>query len=360
MRRYARLKLGLAIGAVLLVLALVIWPTVGYARWLALPEQPLDLLVYDLTVPDDSFREHRALGLVMEHLKVPFSVETGYFGSAPGGREQVGAWPTAVPDLILLVDAYGVYENQAGEVDADEGTDRRTGRLTAAQAADVVRWAAAGSVVWGETNVLGQPTEPEAATTLGELFGVETTGWMGKAFVDLGEVSRVLRSLHPGPWHFTGPGLILVSGTAAGGGRAELIVLTPDDLVGLRPLGRGTLPAGGGDYVTPIDGWFELVRAQPGATVEGTFELPLAESSRTRVGPRGLDQEWPLVVRRAGTVYVAANLSSTPATFPSRKVAGAIDLMRRVPHSAEAAAFYRLYAPLLADTVEQTMHGNGR
>jgi len=187
--------------AVVLV-PMLLWPAVGSVLWMLQPSQPVDVLTYDLTVFDDTYREHRAFGFALEAFKVPFAV-TDYVGSAPGGAP-TGSWPPARPDLVALVDAYGVYSNDFGVVDA-QGSHRISGRFGVDDAKKVIGWAADGTFVYGEASLLSEPTDPEAIDLLAGLFGVEPTGWVGRWFSHL---ERVPETLRRGEWDYRGPGLL--------------------------------------------------------------------------------------------------------------------------------------------------------
>lgn len=89
--------------------------------------------------------------MVLEYEKVPFDTEDSFVGAAPGGAPR-GAWPATVPELAMLVDAYGVYVDDAGKV-SDQGANRITDAFGQDDANTVVRWAASGAVVYGEFNI---------------------------------------------------------------------------------------------------------------------------------------------------------------------------------------------------------------
>ncbi len=101
------------------------------------------MLVYDQTVPDASYLEHASLGLVLEHEKVAFEADLDFVRARPGGMPHAD-WPESQPDLIMLIDAYGVYIGDSGTV-SDEGTQRVSERFGRDDAEVVGGWVEAGS-----------------------------------------------------------------------------------------------------------------------------------------------------------------------------------------------------------------------
>lgn len=335
-----------------LLLPLLLWPGIAALVWSLRPDSTLDLLVYDQTVPDGSYLEHASLGLVLEYEKVPFATEDSFIGAAPGGAPH-GAWPIEEPDLVMLVDAYGVYVDDAGEV-SDQGTNRITDAFGEDDADTVTEWAASGAVVYGEFNVLGEPTASTASQRLEELFGVARTRWAGRPFEDLAAVPERLIALAGGTWDFTGRGIVLL---APGLGGASVVVLTSDELTGSLPVVYGVLPGSGRSTEARLDGWFEIIAAAPGAEVDMQMRLPVTEAGRALLSESGIPTEWPFLVRHEKSLYLAADASENSVDFPLRRMSGSAALMRVLPQSPEAEFFYRVYVPVmqwLVDTAEST------
>lgn len=318
--------------AVVLV-PLLLWPAVGSIVWLATPWQSVDVVAYDLTVFDDTYREHRAFGFALESAKAPFAV-TDYVGSSPGGAP-ADPWPAERPDLVALIDAYGVYTNDDGALDP-QGSHRVSGRFAADDARTVIRWAADGTFVYGEASLLAEPTDPEAIDLLSGLFGVEPTGWVGRWFSHL---ERVPESLRRGDWRYRGPGLVLLNGD-------DQVVLSGAEA----PMGRGTLPDGG-SFVAPVQSWFEVVAAVP--TPDADLTLTDDPAAVRTLSAAGIPAVIPLIVRTDRTVFVAADASDQPVAFLFRKVAGGAAFMRAMPHASGTAFYYHVYVPLIGSLIDQ-------
>ncbi len=325
-----------------LLLPLLLWPGVASLVWSLRSEQALDLVVYNQTVPDATYLEHASLGLVLEYEKVPFDTEESFIGAAPGG-EPHGAWPTEAPDLVMLVDAYGVYLDDGGTV-SDEGTTRITDALDAQDAAMLAGWAATGTIIYGEFNILGEPTASPASEQLETILGVERTGWAGRPFDDLAAVPTRLIELAGGTWDHTGEGIVLL---APGPDGATVVVLGSDELDDSLPIVHGLLPGSGRSAEARLDGWFEVIVAAPGTEIDMQMKLPVTDAGRALLLHHGIPMEWPFLVRNEKSLYVAADASENSVDFPLRRMTGSPALMRFLPQSPETEFFYRVYLPVM-------------
>lgn len=340
---------------VLVLLPLLLWPGVASLVWWVQPDVDLEIVVYDQTVPDRTFLEHASLGLALEYHKVPFSTEASFIGSAPGGLPQ-GTWPDEQPDLVMLVDAYGVYLDEQGEV-SDQGTSRVTAALDVDDVTRVVDWAAEGTEVYGEFNILGEPTTSSASLVLQDLFGVNRTGWAGRPYNDLSVVPDRLIELAGGVWDFEGPGIVLLAPSADG---ASVVVLSSNELEEAVPLVEGTLPGSGKSTRARVISWFEVIEAEPDADVLMQFRLELNDSGRLLLQEHGIPFEWPFLVQNDETLYLAADASENNIEFPLRRMSGAATLMRSVPNSVDTEFFYRVYLPVVEWLIETSEPGNDR
>lgn len=332
-----------------LLLPLLLWPGIGSLVWFLRSETELDVVVYDQTVPDASYLEHASLGLVFEHEKVPFETEDSFIGVAPGGAPR-GAWPVTAPDLAMLVDAYGVYVDDAGKV-SDQGANRITDAFGEDDADTVMQWVASGTVVYGEFNVLGEPTASPASQRLEHLFGVERTGWAGRPFADLAIVPDSLIALAGGTWNYSGRGIVLLKPGPDG---ASVVVLTSDEMTDPLPVVEGVLPGSGRSTTARVDGWFEIITTSPGAEVDMHISLPVNDSGRILLDQYGIPAEWPFLVRTEQSLYLAADASENSVEFPLRKMAGSPVFLRLLPQSPETEFFYRVYLPVMQWLIDMT------
>lgn len=340
------------LGATIVALAIMVAPLAGAVVWLLKPARPLDILVYDSTVATPLRKQHRSVDLATTYLKIPFDPDVDYVGSEPGGFPY-GNWPTEQPELLVLADAYGVYVNEHGEVD-ENGTVRISPTFSMAAAMDVASWHDKGAVVMGEFNILHEPTAPDVSETLQEIFSINATGWTGRAFVDLQEASERLQNLHPREWDYTGPGILLVGANAGDETRpAEVVVLLPEHLSGLRPGISGQVFGEGQVIDLEYSSWFALIESDSGTDIDMWLELPVNNLGKDILKEYGIPERTPFIVRAQNSVYVAGNVSTTAVGFPTRRIDGALEVLQALPLSAEADLFYLVYLPLFERLVHE-------
>ena len=112
-----RLRYPLLGTALLLLLLISPW-----LIWLAQPETPVQVLVYDKTVPSIPPRQHATLGWALHHLKfldmdgdrhqIDLSYR-GYHPREPEGQRIIPLDP--IPhdtDIVYIADAYGIYKRE--------------------------------------------------------------------------------------------------------------------------------------------------------------------------------------------------------------------------------------------------------
>ncbi len=313
--------------------------------WRLTPPTELDILVYDQTVPTDNYPSHASLGQLFEYHRVPYDI-SDYVGSLPGGVGPYGEWPDERPDLIILADAYGVYENDFGDVD-EFGSIRRTEVFNAEQAQDVADWVDAGTPAYGEFSLVTDPTPAPAGQTLEEIFGFESTGWTFRVEGDLANVPPAIQTLGPFPWPYEGPGFIAVQVPAAGRDvDPRLIVLTEEmmtsDFTGVR---GGPPGAAGGESL--FDGWFAYVEPTDGAVVDAWFDLSLTEEGLAVLADEGIPATFPAMIRTENTLYFAGDGLSDETPFRLRRLKGGAIFTRLVTGS-EFQFLYQVMEPSIA------------
>ncbi len=317
--------------------------------WRLQPSHDLEVLVFDVTVVDGGYPEHAVLDKVLHHERVDFELGVDHVGAAPGGAA-FGVWPTEQPELVILADGYGVYQNDDQQVD-DFGRTLVSPTLSSDQAADVERWIANGVPAYGEFAFAPEPTPIEASEKFQRAFGFDSTGWLGHSQEDLALVSPNIAELGPSPWPYEGPGLIFVT-TRAGDVDPEqqLVVLTASDLTSNLPVFIGG-PAGSRGDRAPFASWFELVDPTS-ATVEAWLDLPVNKSGAAILAAAGIPTRWPGVLTTPTTVYVAGDGLDDNTGFAFRSFLGGDWLSYRLDDSPDERFFHQVLRPALSRTVD--------
>ena len=326
-------------------------PLTGAIMWFLQDELPVDMLVYDATVATPLRKQHRSVDLATTYMKIPFDTNRDYVGAEPGGFPY-GNWPETQPELIVLADAYGVYVNRDGDIDED-GTVRVSQTFPMDAARDIAEWEQNGAIVMGEFNVLHEPTTADVSEVLQDVFSINATGWTGKAFGDLQDVGAVIQEIHERDWDYTGPGIVLVGSNVGDETRVpEVVVLLPEHLDAAAPVLSGRVFAEGDDLSLDYFSWFALIESDPGADTDMWLELPVNNLGLDLLAARGVPTRAPFMVRTDNTLYIAGNVSTTPVSFPLRRLAGAVDVIAELPLTTDSEIFYKMYMPMFERLVE--------
>lgn len=330
--------------------AVIVWLAWTHVAWRLQPTHDLDMLVFDVTVADDGYREHHVIVSVLEHRRIPYELGVDHVGAAPGGDPH-GHWPDHAPDLIILADGYGVYTDDEGRVD-DLGSNRVSPILSDEQAADVYTWVAAGVPAYAEFATIPTPTPPAASELLQAAFGVDATGWLGHAVEDLDALSPRLKSLGPEPWPYEGPGLIFVTTRAGEVEPAPQLVVVPEaDLTGLHPRFVGQAPGGRGDGA-PFAGWFELVAPRDHVAVDAWLAMPVNADGQRTLAAAGIPVQWPAVMRGETTMYVIGDLLENTTDLTFRQFTPAAGLTYWLVPQEDSAPFHQILLPALDRTID--------
>jgi hypothetical protein len=357
----------LVLSAVVLVAAL----TPGIA-WRFVPLRPLGVLIVDKTVPDTSFRGHRAVVWLLNHLKVvhpashePYDAAADYSGFVPLTARAWSVRPLPADFLsrriIYIADTYGV--RQADLVPPSPGGEGRLlyGGLTASEADLLESAARGGATVVAEFNTIGDPTPADVRQRVERLLGFRWTGWTGRRLQDLGEETPPWavagwEQQHQARWPFRGPGLLL----AHSDGR--IVVLGKDVL---RGTGLEIVPTRAGKAIgmrrAPApETWFDIVQAE-GSTPLASYRLNLSSQGELALRATGLRVEFPAVLRRDGAApayYLAGDFASVPRVPAWTGLRWGGEFYRMRPSwslDAGEAFFWRGYVPLLTSVVETVL-----
>ncbi len=214
-----------------LIPACIIFITaLAFVLWYLMPKKTLSVAVIDKTVPataadswsylDDvsnNYRKHIGLYWIMDYLKI-VNPETGryydhtsdYYGPKLNEANEITESSSIseikeIPDLLYLSDAYGV------EIYDDRGINEE--EMNAISLCH-----SSGSVIVGEQDILTTGTDDKVRNELEKLFGISSTGWVGRYIYDLQDLTDVpywapdmWRAKYGQEWNCAGAGILLVS-----------------------------------------------------------------------------------------------------------------------------------------------------
>ena len=358
--------------AILVVLCLAVLAaavTPGIA-WRLLPPRPLGVIILDKTVPDTTYRGHRAVIWVLNHLKLvhpgsfaAYDAASDYSGFVPLTRRAWSVRP--LPDglganrVVYVADTYGVTASDLGAV-APGGADRLLfGGLSSTDVDLLASAARGGATLIGEFNTAAQPTTDSIRDRAARLFGIRWTGWIGRRSADL-ELDvppwarRAWEQQATRPWPHRGRGIVL----AHLDGR--IVVLTEDHL---RGGGLDIVPTPAGDSLgmraAPApDGWFDLVEPS-GAAVLARYTWHLTARGDSTVGAAGIPRHAAAALaHKAGaarTYYLAGDFASAGRVPAWTQLRWGPRLYRALPAwwiLPQEAFFWRGYVPLLTSILD--------
>lgn len=264
--------------------------------WHARGPSTRTVVVVDYTVPYDDYDSHTGLIWSLNHARVasprgpedPWDPTRDYVGYQPADRlnpVRLSEADLGGADLLYIADAYGVYEM---DLEILEGiriqptrSPRLFGALSAGDVATIEDFAASGRDVFSEFNTLPPPTGADERARMEALLGVRWTGWVGRVFPDLYDITDVpdwfegfFAERFPDREMPRDPSLVLFSYSG------ELIVVSHPDYTRVAP--RLTFTSAGRDRLGRVRAdaayfkWFALMEPGPRTLVLGEIVLPEA------------------------------------------------------------------------------------
>ncbi|MCB9508406.1 MAG: hypothetical protein H6697_12185 [Myxococcales bacterium] len=362
----ARIALGLLLLLMPLWLPTIIWTL----------QKPSDrhVVVVDYTVPYDNYHSHRGLMWALNYAKVPAPGPTGrwdrtrdYIGYQPADRAnpvRLSETPLGSADLLVLADAYGVYQMDleilAGTRVQPTRSPQLFGGISHEDIDALEEFVGAGRDLLVEFNSLPPPTGPDERARMEELLGVKWTGWVGRVFPDLHDITDVPDWFEPFfEEHFPGrplptdPSLVMFSY------EGELIVVSHPDYGHIAPRVRFTPAAADrlGDLRAdaPLYKWFALVDPGPQALELAELLLPELVLTSEEFHEAGLHLSYPalteFVVGRSHRFSMpidGGNIPFDPGRYTVAGVhRGQALLNRRRDTLALEPVFWQFYVPVM-------------
>lgn len=360
----------------LLLLLLILSP---WLLWLAQPNTPLILLVYDKSVPEHPPMQHTALGWILHHYKVlespgePYRIDISYRGYHPENREGSRIVPlNPIPegtDLVYIADTYGVYRNND---DISRITEEGVRNLIygGVDQSDIDAMRSflnrdEPNTLIAEYNTFATPTPDYIQTQLFEMFRAEWTGWTGLYIANLapgGDAPLWVYALYErqtgNPWNYQGDGILLYNDAD------EIVVLTMAEDLGSSPnrfqfTDEGTQALGlhGSSLYNSM---FDIVTPLADAEVLATYALDTTASGTQKLEKYGIPSSFPAIIRSRvaahSTYYFAGNwaYSRTPLKFSF--LAGVPTIMQRGAAEKlenEHQFHWNVYVPLMRAILDE-------
>lgn len=341
--------------------------------WLLQPSKELNVLIYDKTVPDQTYREHKGLVWILNNAKYvkenqqPYQINEDYKGFVPKDGQQYSI--TSLPedlknyDVYYLTDQYGVYEEDfIGENETGERSSIIYGGL---ESSDVDRieqalLASKGKTLIAEFNTFASPTPAIVRDKIANLLNLEWTGWIGRYFPDLNnkEVPEWVRQQYEEngfKWDFKGKGFVFVNKNN------EIVVVDQKDVTESGALFNLTRQ-GENFFNRELQGeyqyWFDINCAGKKEEILAEYTLPISAKKKEELQGLGIPANFPAIIHhqnaRYNSYYFAgdyADEAEVPAIYQTK----GLDLWKQ-RFGTQDSFYWEVYVPMMKSLLDNGLN----
>ncbi|MBY0144938.1 hypothetical protein [Neobacillus niacini] len=286
--------------------------------WKFQPSKELKVLIFDKTVPDQTYREHKGLVWILNNAKYikenkkSYEINEDYKGFVPKDGQQYSI--TSLPkdlkdyDLYYLTDQYGVYEEDfIGKNETGERSSIMFGGLESSDvdAIEQALLSSKGKTLIAEFNTFASPTPEPVREKITNLLNLEWTGWIGRYFPDLdnNEVPIWVREQYEvsnKKWEFKGKGFVFVNK------ENEIIVVDQDNVKNNGALFTLT-DKGQNHFKRELNGkyqyWFDINIARSDEEILAAYDLPITDSKKEELEALGIPTHFPAIIHHQNAKY---------------------------------------------------------
>jgi hypothetical protein len=305
---------------VILVLPMILWSLQPYHK--------LNVWILDKTVPTQEYREHQGTMWALNYYRITdknidhthYRYNKDYYGFYPLSsqefsiRDLVHAPPN--PDLILLADTYGVYEDDYWIPNKKGNRSPKIyGGLTQEDLFMIRSNLKDQTTLVSSFNTFNRPTDDKTRKQYEKILGVEWKKWMGRFFIDLKKGKEVAvwmvdnwEKQHDAMWTFTGPGFVLCSDWDQVEVLQEGIHFPKDKDIFFQ-------------YLTPFKSeyhsesqisyyyWFDFVQPLEGTDILAEYTMEVTQEGQALLTSLGLDSVFPAITKKTTPDYTAYYLA---------------------------------------------------
>lgn len=340
--------------------------------WQLKPEQTLDILIVDKTVPDKDYREHKGLTWILNNEKYTksdgknYSAATDYIGFRHLNQDTFSG--EKIPEqldqykVIYLADLYGVYEEEfRGENEAGKRSNQLYGGLQPEDVNVLERELLEGNkTLISEFNTFGSPTEDSIRKRMTNLLNVRWSGWTGRYFTKLDgkEVPDWIISQYETQskeWNFTGSGFVFVN---------EKDYVTVMDETKLTGSGLDfRLTEKGKDYFssdldTSYTYWFDIVEALDENEVMASYHLPIKDKAIAELAEYGIPVQFPAVIHHQNnqfsSYYFAGDYADEAEVPDIYQTQGLTSWKKAV--EGKRSFYWLAYVPMMKEILSNGLH----
>ncbi|RFU65865.1 hypothetical protein [Peribacillus glennii] len=355
------------ISLIMLTLAVLTSP---FWLWRLTPEQKLNVLIVDKTVPDTSYREHKGFTWLLNNGRyvkpdgTAFSESRDYVGYQPAGKQEK-EMPDSLKEyeLIYLTDQYGVYEDDFSTNDSENRSRKVFGGLTADEVTKLKNGlqSSGHKTMIAEFNAFASPTGSTAREQMSNLLNVDWTGWTGRYFEHLenNEVPDWLKKNYlksnGKKWGFSGPGLVFIhqDGFVAVVSKKEI---TDEGLLfSLTDSGEDLLKT---KLQSKYKYWFDIISPRNPDEIKAEYRLPIGKHAAARLKSLGIPQTFPAIIHHRNakytTYYLAGDFADEKEVPEIYQTKGLNEWKRYI--GAKNSFYWTAYMPMMNAILERGLH----
>ncbi|WNF23935.1 hypothetical protein [Mesobacillus jeotgali] len=340
--------------------------------WQLKPEETLDILIVDKTVPDKDYREHKGLTWVLNNEKYiksdgsPYSAASDYIGFKHLNHDTFSG--ETIPEnldqynVIYLADLYGVYEEEFhGENETGKRSKQLYGGLQLEDVKVLERELLEGNkTLISEFNTFGSPTEESARKEMTNLLNVRWSGWTGRYFTKLegNEVPRWIITQYESQnkeWDFSGPGLVFVN-------EEDYVAVLDQTKLSGKGLDFKLTENGKEHFSSDLDTsytyWFDIVEPLDVNEVMASYHLPIKDEARTEMAGYGIPDQFPAVIYHQNQKYSAyyfagdyADEAEVPDIYQTK---GLTSWKKAV--EGKRSFYWSAYVPMIKEILSNGLH----
>ncbi|MEH7482992.1 hypothetical protein V7157_18405 [Neobacillus drentensis] len=341
--------------------------------WQIQPVKKLNVLIFDKTVPNPSYREHKGLVWILNNAKYykngkrPYSVIDDYKGFEPkeGQKYTIAPLPKDLKkyDVVYLTDQYGVYKEEfLGQNLSGKRSEKIYGGLKSSEV-NLIEKAliqSKGKTLIAEFNTFASPTSETAKAEISNLLNVGWSGWIGRFFSDLKstEVPEWVKENYEKQnkkWSFSGEGFVFVS-------KNNYVVVIGKKDVHDEGLLFQLTDKGKKHFTRDIHGkytyWFDIIDAKDKDEILAAYQLPISKQAKETLKEYGIPTHFPAVIYHENAKYSSyyfsgdyADESEVPEIYQTK----GLDTWKRNVGATESF-YWESYVPMMKDILENGLH----
>ena len=324
-------------------------PLVSYLIWKVKDSKPLKVLIYDMTVPLNSYVEHNAFSWVLIHRKYTSfnqlnNPTVDYKGFFPQKNfkfvtndfvnlsyNQVIQAADSL-DMAYFTDTYGIYSNEwYKEQSINERSSKIYGGLNKNDLILLSRLQESRKLVMAEFNFLASPTPSSVRHEAEKLLDIKWTGWVGRYYESLDTLvnpdipswaKRLYERQYRKTWNFHQPGILFVHEND------QLVVFEMETTLKEEVPWVYTSNYGQKEYGLPKEiiypYWFDIMESGESNRVVSKFKIYANESGKKMMKKFGIPDVFPCVIenKEKNYYYFCGDFCDTPIDLESSRFAG--------------------------------------